>query len=100
MRIHWTRPAPADLEAIGDFIARDNPVAAERIVVSLVASVDALRDHPNLGRPGRLPETRELVVGGTPYVVPYRVLGGDVEILAVVHGARRWPGGFESFSWT
>ena len=91
MRIHWTRPALADLEAIGDFIARDNPVAAKRLVVSLVASVDALRDHPNLGRPGRLAETRELVVAGTPYIVPYRVLGDDVEILAVFHGARRWP---------
>ena len=95
MRIHWTRPALADLEAIGDFIARDNPVAAKQLVVSLVASVDALRDHPNLGRPGRLAETRELVVAGTPYIVPYRVLGDDVEILAVFHGARRWPRAFE-----
>jgi toxin ParE1/3/4 len=95
LRIHWTRPALADLEAIGDFIARDNPVAAKRLVVSLVASVDALRDHPNLGRPGRLAETRELVVAGTPYIVPYRVLGDDVEILAVFHGARRWPRAFE-----
>ena len=95
MRIRWTRPALADLEAIGDFIARDNPVAARRIVVSLIASVNALRDHPNLGRPGRLTGSRELVVAGTPYVVPYRVLSDDVEILAVFHGARRWPGGFE-----
>jgi len=95
LRIRWARPALADLEAIGDFIARDNPVAAKRLVVSLVASVDALRDHPNLGKPGRLTGTRELVIGGTPYVVPYRVLGDDVEVLAVFHGARRWPDGFE-----
>ena len=95
MRVRWTRSALADLEAIGDFIARDNPVAAERMVVGLVASVDALRDHPNLGRPGRLTGTRELVVSGTPYLVPYRVLGDDVEVLAVFHGARRWPGVFE-----
>jgi toxin ParE1/3/4 len=95
LRIRWTRPALADLEAIGDFIARDNPVAARPIVVSLVASVDALPDHPNLGKPGRLTGTRELAVGGTPYVVPYRVLGDDVEILAVFHGTRRWPDGFE-----
>jgi addiction module RelE/StbE family toxin len=84
-----------DLEAIGDFIGRDNPFAAELIVVRLVASVDALRDHPSLGRPGRLTGTRELVVSGTPYVVPYRVLGDDVQILAVFHGARRWPRAFE-----
>jgi addiction module RelE/StbE family toxin len=95
LRIRWTRPALADLEATGDFIARDNPLAAEQIVARLVASVDALRDHPNLGRSGRLTGTRELVVSGTPYVVPYRVLGDDVQILAVFHGARRWPGAFE-----
>ena len=95
MRIRWTRPALADLEAIGDFLARDNPAAAKRIVVGLVASVDALRDHPNLGRPGRLTGTREFVVSGTPYVDPYRVLGDDVEILAVFHGARRLPEAFE-----
>jgi toxin ParE1/3/4 len=89
--IRWTRPALADLEGIGDFIARDNPAAAKRIVVG----VDALRDHPNLGRPGRLTGTRELVVSGTPYLVPYRALGDDVEILAVFHGARRWPDAFE-----
>ena len=95
MRIRWTGSALADLEAIGDFIALDNAVAAQRMVVGLVASVDALRDHPNLGRPGRLTGTRELVVSGTPYVVPYRVQGDDVQILAVFHGARRWPGAFE-----
>jgi toxin ParE1/3/4 len=95
LRIHWTRPALADLKAIGDFIARDNPVAAKRLVVSIVASVDALRDHPNLGRPGRLAETRELVVAGTPYIAPYRVRGDKIEVLAVFHGARRWPRAFE-----
>ena len=95
MRIRWTGSALADLEAIGDFIALDNPIAAQRMVVGLVASVDALRDHPNLGRPGRLAGTRELVVNGTPYVVPYRVQGDDVQILAVFHGARRWPAAFE-----
>ena len=95
MRIRWTGSALADLEAIGDFIALDSAVAAQRMAAGLAASVDALRDHPNLGRPGRLTGTRELVVSGTPYVVPYRVLGDDVQILAVFHGARRWPAAFE-----
>lgn len=95
MRVRWTYPALADLEAIGDFIARDNPVAAKQIVARLVGSVNALRDHPNLGRRGRLTGIRELIVSGTPYVVPYRVLDDDVQILAVFHGARRWPKAFE-----
>ena len=72
MRIRWTRPALADSEAIGDFIARDNPAAAEKIVASLIASVDALRRHPNLGRPGRIIGRREFVVAGTPYIAGAR----------------------------
>jgi toxin ParE1/3/4 len=95
LRIRWTRPALKDLEAIGDFIARDNPEAARLVVARLVASVDKLRDHPSLGRPGRLTGTRELVVAGTPYIAPYRVRGDGVEILAVFHGARRWPDALE-----
>jgi toxin ParE1/3/4 len=43
------------------------------------------------GRPGRWPGTRELIIPGTPYIVPYRVKGPVVEILRVFHGARRWP---------
>jgi toxin ParE1/3/4 len=91
LKIRWTRPALADLEAIGDFVARDNKSAALRLVTHIAASVGPLRDHPHLGRPGRITGTRELVVPDTPYIVPYRVRGDEVEILAVFHGARRWP---------
>ncbi len=94
MRTRWTRPALFDLEAIGDFVARDNPRAAQRLVARIVAAVATLRDHPHLGRPGRIAGTRELVVAETPYVVPYRVAEAEVQILAVFHGARRWPDKF------
>ncbi len=47
--------------------------------------------HPGLGWPGRVPNARELVITGTPYVVPYRVLGDRVEVLRVLHAAKRWP---------
>jgi toxin ParE1/3/4 len=50
-----------------------------------------LADNPHMGRPGRVPGTRELVVTRTPYIVPYRVRGDTLEILRVYHGARRWP---------
>ena len=91
MRTRWTRPALADLEAIGDFVARDNPKAADRTVRRIVEAVEGLKDHPHLGRTGRVTGTRELVIAETPYIVPYRVADGDVQILAVIHGARRWP---------
>jgi plasmid stabilization system protein ParE len=44
-----------------------------------------------MGRPGRVPGTRELVVAGTPYVVAYRVAASQIDVLAVIHAARRWP---------
>jgi len=53
--------------------------------------VGLLKKNPALGRAGRVAGTRELVVAGTPYVVPYRVRGEAVEILRVFHAARRWP---------
>jgi toxin ParE1/3/4 len=65
---------------------------AARIVERIATSVDRLATHPTLGRPGRVPGTRELVVSGTPYLIPYRVHGKTVEILRVFHGARKWPG--------
>ena len=91
MRTRWTRPALADLEAIGDFVARDNPNAAAHVVKRIVEQVEKLRDHPHVGRSGRILGTRELVITQTPYIVPYRVVDDDIQILAVLHGARRWP---------
>jgi toxin ParE1/3/4 len=60
---------------------------AERIL----ASVSLLAEHPNLGRPGRVAGTRELVVPGTPYVIPYRVKANRLEVIAVFHGRQNWP---------
>lgn len=95
MIIVWTVPAARDLELIGDHIARDNRGAADRMVRRILARTRDLIAHPNLGRPGRVPNTRELVITSTPFVVPYRVVGDRVEILAVFHGARIWPSSFE-----
>lgn len=91
MKVRWTRPAARDLEAIQDYIAQENPMVAGRLVATIRQRVQQLQEHPQLGRPGRVPGTRELVIGGTPYVAPYRVRDQQVEILALYHGARRWP---------
>lgn len=83
------------LEDIREFIAKDNPPAANRMVSRIRAAVERLGTSPGLGRPGRIAGTRELVVPGTPYIVPYRVHGGDiVQIITVLHSARRWPDRF------
>lgn len=95
MRIRWTLPALRDLEAIGDFIAKDNPAAAVQSVTHILDLTEALADHPHMGRAGRVPGTRELVITDTPFIVPYRVRDASIEVLAVFHGARRWPEGFD-----
>jgi addiction module RelE/StbE family toxin len=84
-----------ELDAIGDYIARDSPAAAERTVRRILDEVDRLADHPHIGRPGRIAGTRELVVAGTPFVVPYRVRDEAVEVLSVFHGKRKWPDKFD-----
>ena len=91
MSVRWTKPALRDLEEIGDFIARDDAAAAAKTVATILDHAEALARHPHLGRAGRIAGTRELVVAHTPFVVPYRVVGDDVQILAVFHGARQWP---------
>jgi toxin ParE1/3/4 len=95
MKLRWTKPALHDLEALGDYIARSNPAAAKRTVTAILEQADKLTAHPHVGRPGRVPETRELVVVGTPFIVPYRVRDVEVQVLAVVHSAREWPDAFD-----
>ena len=95
MRVDWTRPASRHIEEIGDYIARKNPLAADRAVLRILDQVETLSDHPHIGRVGRVDGTRELVVADSPYIAVYRVLEDAVEVVAVVHAARRWPDKFD-----
>jgi toxin ParE1/3/4 len=78
------------LEEIRERITEDNPVAATGIVLRIRAAVERLSTSPGLGRPGRVAGTRELVVPGTPYIVPYRLRGDVVQIITVLHGVQKW----------
>jgi toxin ParE1/3/4 len=95
MIVEWSSEAIADLIAIRAFIADDNPAAAKRFVTDIIQRVEsALSVTPVIGRPGRVIGTREFVVSGTPYVVPYRLRERSLQIVRVYHGARRWPEAF------
>jgi toxin ParE1/3/4 len=89
VRVRWLRRALRNLDEEAAYIARDDPQAAAQVVERIATSVDLLATQPALGRPGRVPGTRELIVPGTPYIVPYRVRDDTVEILRVFHGASR-----------
>ena len=91
MKIKWVRLALTDLDEAAAFVSQDNPLAAKRIVRRIRNVARLLSDQPDAGRPGRVHGTRELVIAGTPFILPYRVVRNSVQILRVLHGARKWP---------
>lgn len=91
MKLLWTERALAEIDEAFAYVAADSPMAAERLALLIETKALLLIDQPSMGRPGRVDGTREFVVTGTPYILPYRVRDGRVEILAVLHASRRWP---------
>jgi toxin ParE1/3/4 len=89
VNIRWFRRAEADLDALFSYVARDSLAIAESEVKRVTDAVAGLMKHPELGRPGRVAGTRELVV--KPYIVAYRVKLSAIQILRVLHSARAWP---------
>ena len=94
MEIVWREVALDSLQRVRAYIARDNPGAAERVRERILSAVRNLADMPNMGRPGRVEDTRELIVSGMPYIVAYTVLDDQVVIIAVQHSAQKWPDRF------
>lgn len=60
-----------DLRHIGEWIAKDDPAAATRVIDRIFADIERLAHFPLIGRPGRVAETYEWVVVGLPYIVVY-----------------------------
>ena len=87
MALKWTMTALRSVDAIADFIAQDNPARATSFVRELKDAVTKLQVHPGMGRAGRVPGTRELVLHKN-YIAIYRVRGEDVEILRLHHVAQ------------
>jgi plasmid stabilization system protein ParE len=94
MNIVWCPRAVGHLRQIRKCIAEDDPGAAARVAEKILASVELVAQQPSMGRPGRVPGTRELVVTGTPYIIPYRVDRQRLELVAVFHGRQKWPSRF------
>lgn len=91
-RVVWTRPARDDLREIRGYIAQDSERYARVVVGRLVTAVRRLRDYPLSGRVVpelNRPTVREVIEGA--YRIVYRVTPDAVQILAVVHGVRRFP---------
>lgn len=93
MQIKWLKKALQNLDDEAEYIAQDDPEAARVVVRRIVETVGLLPEQPALGHPGRIPDTRELVVPDTRYIVPYRVKPrlGRIEILRIFHTSRQLP---------
>jgi addiction module RelE/StbE family toxin len=96
MKIRWMPLAEQDLEAAYEYVRQENEDAAKQLVGRIFSSVGMLSRYPRSGREGRVKATRELVVARTPYLIAYRVRGDEIQILAVLHGAQRWPKTFNT----
>jgi toxin ParE1/3/4 len=90
--IEWTEQAAGQLDQAHDYIALSNSEeVADRITMQIVTTVQQLEAFPMSGRAGRVPGTRELVIANTPFIAAYTIQKARIVILAIYHGAQRWP---------
>lgn len=95
MKIAWTRRATRHLRAAYDYWGRERSrEAADAMLERIFAQVELLVGNPELGRSGRITGTRELVLAPMPFVLAYRIRRNKIEVLAILHGSRKWPGRF------
>jgi len=93
--IEWTEQASRQLDQIYEYItASKSEEVAVRIATQIVSRVEQLANFPLSGRPGRVRNTRELVISKTPYIAVYTIDDARIVVLAIYHGARRWPASF------
>lgn len=90
MRVIWTPESQQDRADVWEYIAADNLRAAARMDELFSTAVARLADHPKLGKPGKIPGTRELIPHES-YRLVYEIEGETVWMLALVHTSRQWP---------
>jgi toxin ParE1/3/4 len=92
MKITWSRRAEHHLrEAYQYWASEKSEAAADTMLDRIFAATELLERNPDIGRPGRIPATRELTLKPLPFLMAYRVRRGKIEILALLHAARKWP---------
>ena len=93
--IKWTEQATQQLDQAHDYITfSNNKEVAARITTQIVTVVQQLAAFPMSGKASRVPGTRELVISNTPFIAAYAIDKADIVILAIYHGAQRWPESF------
>ncbi|MDY0220190.1 MAG: type II toxin-antitoxin system RelE/ParE family toxin [Desulfobacterium sp.] len=91
MLVRWTHTALRNLNDAIEYIAADRPIAAKEVGQRIWDSTKMLKEHPEIGRPGRVPGTRELIISASPFILPYIEKDGVIFILRVMHTSMKWP---------
>ncbi len=91
MRIVWSPEAREDLLSLFSYIAGDDLEAAKKLRNVILSKVELLAKTHHIGRSGRVPGTKELIIDKTPYIIPYRCKEDRLEIVRVYHSSRKWP---------
>lgn len=93
LKVNWSVLADSDLFEYVDYIALDNPDAANKAIWDIYDNVELLGITPLLGRVSdRMEGARELKLAKYPLNAVYRVCEDRVEILRLMHNARNWRG--------
>ena len=90
-QLEFTGRAFRNIAAAEEYVAADNPDAAQKVVTAIYNTAEELESFPELGKPGRVPGTRELPISKYPYTLVYRVRASRVVVYAVLHQARKYP---------
>ena len=92
MKIEWTQKATKGLDEIVDPILEENPQAAVGVLDRIEQMVEHLLEHPGMGRPGRVKNTRELIIPELPWILPYLTAADTITIPGGIHAVMHWPG--------
>ena len=91
MKIRWSPEATDDFSKLLSTSASRIQSAVERSARTIFNGISPLESFPERDRPGRVKDTRELVLAPLPFVVVYRVRGFAIEVAPVLHGSQHWP---------
>jgi addiction module RelE/StbE family toxin len=95
MRVRFTRPAQADLQAIYDYVSHDDPRSASHLIAQLIGRARYLGENPHEGRETDEPKTRVVVVPKLRYFIFYSIENDEVHITHIRHTSRQRPPGWE-----
>ena len=91
MKIKLTKLAAQDLQSTQDYISQDKPNAGLAVIRRVIEAIDNIVTFPSMGRTGRVPHTKELVVSGTPLIIIYQIMQDTLFIVRIIHTAKKWP---------